>query len=231
MKFLTDNDAKLFLIEVGNTSKISEATKEYTPSKVEEGIFIKKRRRHETALKDHDQSRKSKEGWRRNRTKMMKGIKSYHKSTEGKRFHKRLGRFLASRLTRNDENGILEYLKGVSTAKTTLITELEFYHPLVEQVELEEMVLEYAIPLLNSIETRIIKGEELTEDEFDFLLDITETSEVVLALANKSNVSVETIEKYWKEIKSALLRDGKKESDEQFYGLLVSILKKKLNLT
>lgn len=232
MKFLTNEDAKLFLIEVDCVHKIEEATKDYEPTMEEMETFLKKRKRHESALKDHDKKRKAKEGWRRNRANMMRGIKAYHRSTDGKRHHKRLGRFLASRIHKSDENlNILEFLKGISSAKTTLITELEYYHPLTEQIELEDVVLEYAIPMLNSIEDKIIKNEDISEDEFDFLMDITETAEVVQALANKSGKDVKEIEKTWSEIKNSLIRDGHKESDDKFYGLLVSILKKKLNLT
>lgn len=233
MKFLTDVDAKMFLIEVGSLDKVETATRDYIPTNEEITSFISKRKRHESALKDHDKSRKAKEGWRRNRVELMRGIKSYHRSTEGKRHHKRLGRFLASRIHKSDENLnlSLEYLKGVTSAKTTLICELEYYHPLTEQIELENLVLEFAIPLLNSIEEKILKGMEISEDEFFFLFDITEASQLVQALANKTGKEVSEIESYWKEIKARLLKDGHKENDDKFYGLLVHILKKKLNLT
>jgi hypothetical protein len=231
VKFLNDTDAALFLIEVNSTHKLLEATKDYIPTDEELDTFIKKRKGVETALKDREKSNNMKDRWRRNRRSMLKGIRSFHKSTEGKRFHKRLGRFLASRITSKDENEILEYLKGVNTAKNSLITELEYFHTLTEQVELEEVVINYAIPIFNSIEEKIIKKLPLTEDEFCFLLDITEATELIRSLADKSGQSEQTVEKYWKEIKDALIRDGKSDSDDQFYGLLVSILKKKLNLT
>lgn len=232
MKFLSDLDAKLFLWEINKSSE--GATRDYQPTNEEMTSFISKRKRESSSLKDHDKSRKAKEGWRKNRADRMRGIKSYHKSTEGKRFHKRLGRYLSSRITSRDENhneAVLEYLKGLCAAKNTLITELEYYHTLTEQVELESIVYDYAIPLFNSIELKMLSNEDLSEDELCFLLDITETAEVVRSLASKAGSTPEQVEKHWKEIKSALIRDGKKETDDQFYGLLVSILKKKLNLT
>lgn len=58
----------------------------------------------------------------------------------------------------------------------------------------------------------------------------TETADVVKSLANKSGKSVAEVEGMWDEIKQSLSDDGKQETDPQFYGLLVSILKKKLNI-
>jgi hypothetical protein len=234
LKFLTDLDAKLFLLEIGELEKISSVTRDYTPTNEELTSFIKKRREEGGALKDHDKSRKAKEGWRKNRADRMRGIRSFHKSTEGKRFHKRLGRFLASRISSNNEdtdNEVLEYLKGLCAAKNTLFTELEFYHPLTEQFELDSIVMDYALPMFGIIESKVVRKQALSEDEFDFLLDITETAEVVRALANKSGKRESEVEKAWDEIKASLLKQNNKESDPQFYGLLVSILKKKLNLT
>jgi hypothetical protein len=231
VKFLNESDVKLFLIEIGSLDKLTEnLNSAYVPTDEEFAKFLSRRKKHTEPIKDKEKSRESKDNWRKNRSNMMRGIKAYHRSTDGKRFHKRLGRFLASRITKNDENIVLEALKGLASAKTTLLTELEFYHPLTEQMELESFVVDYALPIFTSIENKIIRNEDLSEDEFSFLFDITETAEVVLALAHKANKQPQEVEAIWKEIKSSLMRSGHKESDENFYGLLVSILKKKLGI-
>lgn len=230
MKFLTDEDAKLFLIEIGCNEKASTATKDYTPTDEEMDTFVRRRRDHESSLKDKDKSRTSKEGWRKNRSKMMRGIKAYHRSTEGKRHHKRLGRYLATRMTSNDECNMAEALKGLGSAKNCLLTELEYYHVLTEQIALEEAIIDYALPMMNTIELKIIKNEELNEDEISLLLDLTETAEVVRSLALKSGRTESEVEAMWRDIKTSLINDGHKEDDEKFYGLLVHILKQKLKI-
>lgn len=53
---------------------------------------------------------------------------------------------------------------------------------------------------------------------------------IIKSFSEKSGKSVSTIEGYWDSIKQGLIDDGKKESDDDFYGLLVSILKKKLKI-
>ena len=82
-----------------------------------------------------------KNNWRRNKNKFKKGIKKWHKSTKGKRFHKALGRFNALR------EGISSYyyndaqkvdlsigqvndaLLSLSSIETHLFIELQYYEP------------------------------------------------------------------------------------------------------
>ena len=232
MKFLDDCDAKLFLIEIDrNHPKIDEADSNYVPTDEEVKSFIKSRKKYSSIIKDAQKSSKQKENWRRNRTKMMSGIKAFHRSTQGKRFHKRLGRFLATRITDPGRTNTTEALKGVASLRTSMYSELEYYHTMTEQVALEDMILEYGISILNSVENKIIKDEDLDETELDFLICVTENIELLRSLSDKSGKTLDTVERNWKEIISALKKDGHEESDEDFYGLVVSILKKKLNLT
>lgn len=56
-------------------------------------------------------------------------------------------------------------------------------------------------------------------------------SNMVKALAQKSGKSVEQVEKAWKEAEKIVQEEGIPESDrEQYYGTLVTILKKKLGI-
>ena len=240
MKFNSINDAKMFLLEVG------ESLSKYTDSELEnfqpaqemvEGLFIS-RRGVESGIRNYKKSSDMKAMWRKNRHKFMSGIKAFHSSTKGKQFHRKLGRFLATRMF--DDKTLLsnvsfyercEDLKSLNSAKTHLFIECEFYHPLVEQIELETIVTDYSIRLFNDIESKILYNQELNEDETDFLLDIVETSALIKSFAEKTGKSEAEIETMWQDIKSGLIKSGKKESDESFYALLVTALKNKLNLT
>lgn len=233
MKFKTVDDKKLFYFELGNLEKLAQCSENSEITEEERKSFIKKRSELETLYKDKKKSSKAKAQWREKRYEMMRGIKAFHKSTEGKRFHRNLGRFLATRFTSKDESNSQKYdfLKAINSVKTHLFIEMEYFHQLKEQLELEELLFDVTIPMVKDIEEKIIRDKRLTADEFTFILDMTETAAVVSSLASKANVSVEKVEKMWNDIKSSLLKQGKNEDDDRFYGLLVSILKNKLNLT
>lgn len=48
-------------------------------------------------------------------------------------------------------------------------------------------------------------------------------------IASKEGASMESLEKFWKEAKSAASEGGKTESDPQFFGLVTKIFKAKIN--
>mgnify|MGYP001772659543 CR=1 FL=1 len=82
------------------TSKFSEEIfrREFEVSGIEDiNEFLFQRRKLELGLVDKERSRLQKQNWRRYRWKYLKGIRRFHKSTAGKRFHKQLGRWLATR--------------------------------------------------------------------------------------------------------------------------------------
>ena len=239
MKFASEVDAQLFLIEVGENPALCESLKTFTPTNEQLDSFISKRTRMESIIKDHRKSQVAKGAWRKNRYSMMKGIKAFHRSTEGKRFHRNLGNFLATRLTLSDSgrtatqktNEDFEFLKSLNSAKTHLYIELEYYHQIYEQVELEEFALDYAYTLFRSIESKVVKGQKLNENEELFLLDITESAALISSFAKKAGKDVTEVENMWNSIKASLIKDGKSEKDADFYKLLVGSLKNSLNLT
>lgn len=59
--------------------------------------YVIKRRKLEVGLVDAERSRLQKQNWREKRWKYLKGIRKFHRSTKGKKFHRALGRFLATR--------------------------------------------------------------------------------------------------------------------------------------
>lgn len=57
------------------------------------------------------------------------------------------------------------------------------------------------------------------------------SNSMIKSLANKSGKSIETVEKKWKESKQFMLDTDYKESDDNFYPILVSVVKKRLGLS
>lgn len=63
------------------------------------------------------------------------------------------------------------------------------------------------------------------------LLIQCESSAQIQSLAKKAGKSVAEVEKKWDEIKAGLLKSGVKETDDKFYPVLVSTLKKAYDIT
>jgi hypothetical protein len=63
-----------------------------------------------------------------------------------------------------------------------------------------------------------------------FKESLDETAAVVASLASKSGKSVADVEKMWDAIKKSLKEQGHKESDDNFYAMLVGGIKKNLGL-
>lgn len=208
-KFREDVDAQAFLVELGIFENITEVTKEFTPSEQQVEDFIKSRAGY-TGPKDKDKSNAQKKNWRKNKVKIKRGIKAFHKSVEGKKFHRNLGRFLATRITRDklsdrhDESFSilenLEYIKALNSAKQHLYIELDYFHTMIEQVQLESLVMEYAVPLFRSIEEKMVFNEELTDDEIDFLVEMVDENTLLLELADSIKIPLDKITEVWKSI-------------------------------
>ena len=172
---------------------------------------------------------------------MMTGIKAFHRSVEGKRFHRRLGNFIATRITRTKTNKSEDlfttlmskqsHLKGLNSAKQHLFVELEYYHSLDEQVEIEEIITEYALPLFRDIEGKIVCDDDLNEDDMNFLFDITDHTVIIACLAEKlkrgctaekNSPEVAKVSKLWNSIIDKLSKDDKDKENEDFYSQFVA---------
>lgn len=133
---------------------------------------------------DWRKSKDQKARWRRNRNAMMRGIKKFHKSTAGKKFHRQLARYAATRLGRSNnklsesviESNVDDFLTAVSSLRTHMYIDLGYYKPLIESIEYSEL-LEYVIPILNEVELKFIsrRYSELTAEELDVLLNLVST--------------------------------------------------------
>jgi uncharacterized protein (UPF0147 family) len=206
-KFRQDEDAQAFLVEIGIYENITKITKDYEPTVEQIEKFIKSRSGYSGGSKDKDKSNAQKKNWRKNKGKIKRGIKAFHKSVEGKKFHRNMGRFLATRITRdklsdrNESFSILEnieYIKALNSAKQQLFIELDYFHALTEQAQLETLVMDYAIPMFRTIEQKMVFNEELDEDEFDFLIEMTNKNQLLSELSDRINVPVEKLTEVWK---------------------------------
>ena len=183
MKFITTLDAQSFCVEIGRIDLVDSVTEDFVPEKDMLKEFIKRRRGLVKSLKSFRRSQATKASWRSNRSKFMGGIRKFHKSTQGKRFHREMGRFLATRFTGDKSHdrkvateGLTVYeagaaLKALSSMKTYCFISLEYYHSLEEEVVHWEF-LESLVPVLTSVETKILEErlDEITDFEYDTML-------------------------------------------------------------
>lgn len=234
MKFLTTLDAQTFLLDIERFDKLDKVDENYRPTADEIEEFLKKRTPLVRKIKDYRKSSAQKANWRANRQNMMKGIKAFHKSTNGKRFHKRLGRFLATRIFRKAESNDDGFkmlmtkqgvLKGINSAKQHLLVELEYFHQLGEQIELEEFLVDYAFPYFRVIENKVITDADLESDELVFLFDITDEKAIIQKLSEMLGKEFAEIEKLWNSIHSELSENELTVDDADYYPAMFEKLK------
>ena len=173
IKFKNEHDKSMFELEVGNNP-----TEEMVES------FIKSRKTLVKKLVDFRKSQDQKSSWRQNRFKLMKGIKKWHKSTLGKRFHRQLGRFIATRVSKNEDFNRMETLKAITSLRTHLYIEGCYYRDLESDTDFN-LLFEYSLPLLLSVEQKILEhvSEDLTIDEAELILRLVDESEVNSSLS------------------------------------------------
>jgi hypothetical protein len=204
VKFKTQNDVQMFLVEVGRIDLVAKATVEYKPDLSILDQYIKKRKPLIGKLKDFRKSQDSKDSWRRNRYKHMKGIKKFHTSTAGKKFHRSLGRFLATRDFKSGEykreasevmviQDVCEVLKALSSLKTHALIEFDYYHQLEDEIDLC-VFIEELLPSVSRIESALVRSDGvITADDLEFLTRLCDFDSMVLELASNNKVSEQEI--------------------------------------
>ena len=235
MKFATDQDAKLFLIEIERLDLVDSATKEFFPDEEMMSEFIKKRRTLIPGLKDFRRRQNTRQQWRHERYKMLKGIRRFHKSTAGKKFHRALGRFIATRESLSEcshkifyLSEIADILKSISSLKTHANIELEFYHPLSEELEYR-LLFEELIPILDSIEKKLLSGDfTLEETEQEIMLRIIDENQIKKHLAEKFKIQYETVDAMHRQILNQKPLCEMNEEDGLYYTKVFEILNTRL---
>jgi hypothetical protein len=221
MKFATDQDAKMFLLEIEKFAELDGATKELKPDDEMIELFISKRKTLIPGLKDFRRRQNTKQQWRHERYKMLRGIKRFHKSTSGKKFHRALGRYLATREALQTESSkvfylteIADILKALSSLKTHAFIELEFYHPLSEELEYR-LLFEELLPIIDTTEKKLLQGDFTIESsDEETLLRIVDFDQVTQQLADAAGVDVVTVDQmYEKILKTKEITDLSEEND------------------
>ena len=242
MKFKSIGDIKLFLLELGKVDLLGEVKEDFQPPEELVELFLKRRRQLIQRLKDFRRSQIQKANWRKYRYKYLKGIRKFHRSTKGKRFHRALGKFLATRIFRSEESlntfEVAEALKALTSAKTHAYIELEYYCPIIEELDylffVEELVgvaSRVERYLINEALLRKDENVELVEEDLEFLLRLVETSALVKAFADRTGRSVEEVEELWDKAKEIVKKEyNKSEDDPDFCRLVVGVLKKMLGI-
>lgn len=218
MKFLNESDKELFEYQVKASGD-------------SEDKFIHKRHSLIGSLKDFRKGEKSKSGWRHNRWRHLIGIKRFHRSTAGKKFHRKLGNFLAGRTFTTKSTSQTESYLEVHDLKISLSSLLT--HALIEREYFMEVseAANYEL-FLEELEQEVgrILNEGYKDEDFDFLIRLTETAEMVKSLADKSGKSVEDVEAHWEKAKELAKKEGKQEDEEGYWAYVVGITKKSLGI-
>ena len=232
MNFHSLNDKRFFLLDINRPDLLDEVNEAWSPSSDLMELFIKGRQQLIPKLKDFRRSQSTKAAWRHHRPGFLKGIRSFHKSTAGKRFHRTLGRWLSTRIPKGDlvDGSILslrgesldqrvDLLRAVNSVKNYAFAELGFYQGIFEELDYWEF-LEEIFPLIESVEKKLFLGEDdLIEEEVDVLICLVEDDEVVAAVVETTGKSKDEV---WNYLRKA--REGGEERIGWGQGFLSSIL-------
>lgn len=226
MKFATDQDAKMFCFEIERFDAASDADKNFKPDRDMIEIFLKKRRELIPGLKNFRKTQNTKQQWRGERYKMMRGIKRFHKSTAGKRFHRSLGRFLATRESLQENftsfylTEVAEVLKAFSSLETHAYIELEYYHPLAEELEFR-ILFDELIPAISRIKNDLMSGRFMFEDsDEELLLRVIDHQDIFASMAETHGVNCDDIQKLCDSILDTEPLSTMNEEADGYYRLL-----------
>ena len=215
MKFHSEKDMYLFLNEIDRLDLEHLVKEGFDPSDDLMELFLQRRKEIIPGLKNRKRSQIAKSAWRHHRFKIMAGIKRWHKSTVGKRFHRKLGRFLSTRDFRDasffkqvrtqkesvvkEIEPVADALKALSSAKTHALIELEYYIPFSEVAEYEVFV-EHLYKRLAQIESNVFELTDSIEDEdMEFLITLCNRTVLIDSLAEEYGCDSDTVYELIKE--------------------------------
>ena len=229
MKLRNPEDRKDFLVDVGRIDLLESLdTEENIPQELFE-LFLKRRRGLVRGLVDFRRKQITKQEWRTGRWKFLRGIRKFHSSVRGKRLHRALGRFLATRIFRPKLKPLhqryesldavqFEALKALSSYRTHLYIEGDYWQPLEEEADLFSL-LEYAIPLLNEIEVKLYNDSdaELSEDEMELLLRLVDDKELCKSISETTNVDFDKVYEVFRASTTHLIKKQKMSAEDTFF--------------
>ena len=165
--------------------------KQYKLLNLNEAIIRKRLSLADKILSKNRQRVKSmKDNWRRNKHKILKGLKKWHKSTQGKRFHRALGRFNALREkkiikdfyesnkiqpVKINYDSITDALLSLSSIETHLLLELQYYEPnfdsFLQFLEIVENFMDDVYPIKIAL-VQAYKNGEIQSDIYISLIEL-----------------------------------------------------------
>lgn len=228
MKFLDTHELNLFFVESGRISKINkEDFTTYEPEvELLEGIFIKRQERKKS-LGDFRKSQDTEGQWRGMKYKMLRGIRRFHRSTEGKRQHRAMARFLATREFRPTlKDGSILSMKE----RSELITDMDnyilslnefqnnYFHPIDDHFDLV-VIKTLLSDICESIVSCLISTQELTANQAEIIESLVEAGNIVNYLSDSLNKSTDEVAVIWEKEKAELLLEMS-EFEPSFYSKL-----------
>lgn len=214
MKFKSILDKQKFLLEIERLDLLENLTEDWVPSKELLELLLKKRKDLVGKLKNFRKKQAGKENWRKNRYKLMKGIKAFHKSTKGKRFHRSLGTFLATRdFTNQSLVRRTESLKAISSLKTHLFIEGEYYKSLIDEVDFQE-TLETILPVINDVEKCLLEFKDIGPADMGSIFRFCEVNSIIVA-ALKEKLDRPPTDKEFSSLKEKFLTTFKTYEDKE----------------
>jgi hypothetical protein len=98
---------------------------------------------------------------------------------------------------------LAEILKAITSAKTHSFIELEYFMPLLEEVDYWEF-LDEILPALDAIEKKLWLSERLDDRDLEVLFRLTEKKELIKALAESSGIEYKEIEESWNQFEEGV---------------------------
>lgn len=235
-----EEDRIPFLVDVGEFSLLEGD--EDIPQEIFE-LFIKRRRPLVRNLVNFRRKQIQKGQWRKQRWKYLRGIRKWHRSVKAKRFHRAMGRYLATRIFRPKMSTLAnryesldplqgEALKSISSTRTHLYLELDYYQSIEEEADLFQL-LEYAIPVLNEIEVKLFQNSdaELNNDEMELLLRLVDENELCKSFSDLLQIEPEHVTEHYRAVVGKMSRDTSRDDTlfcmsvmEEFVEALIPLL-------
>lgn len=229
MKFLDAHELNLFFVESGKVSKIN--TEDFTSYEPDvdllEGIFIKRQERKKSMAPDHRKGADTEGQWRGMRYKMLKGIRRFHKSTEGKRQHRAMARFLVNKDFRpNLKTSSILSMQEKSHLVTDLdnyvlaITEFQkgYFHPIDDHFDLVA-IKNILTDMCEALISCLISPHNISEEQAEFIDCLVEPGNIIEVLAESLGKTTSEVSVIWEKEKAELVTETT-EMEIDFYSKL-----------
>lgn len=176
---------------------VINSIKEYINSSFEINEFRIKRRtvRQKTRRRDPRRSRIAKMSWRKNKSRMKRGLKKFHRSSRGKAFHKALGRFVSRNKSRRES----EISENDGTELMNLILEMHEF-----RISINSALTQLLIDYKNFPENYTDLSEEDFEEIFEVICETMKESQEAL-MSSDSEIIEDTLNELIAEVGSVFI--------------------------